>query len=146
MAVIQTTVIGKDALKKRLKTLGEQSLKEVRIALNSAALAVERTAKTSVQRGTKSGRIYKRKGIVHRASAPGEPPASDTGYLAAHITTVLDLDGLGANVESQAEYSRYLEFGTAKMGARPFLFPAFEQNKDRIKANLSAAIKRALKG
>ncbi|CAB4176540.1 phge_HK97_gp10, phage protein, HK97 gp10 family [uncultured Caudovirales phage] len=139
-------MIGKDALKKRLKTLGEQSLKEVRIALNSAALAVERTAKTSVQRGTKSGRIYKRKGIVHRASAPGEPPASDTGYLAAHITTVLDLDGLGANVESQAEYSRYLEFGTAKMGARPFLFPAFEQNKDRIKANLSAAIKRALKG
>ena len=41
--------------------------------------------------------------------------------------------GLTANVESRADYSAFLEFGTSKMGARPFLQPALEENRAKIK-------------
>ncbi len=46
-------------------------------------------------------------------------------------------------------YGRFLEFGTSKMAARPFLRPAFLNNVDSaldaIKEGLSAAIARAAK-
>jgi HK97 gp10 family phage protein len=156
---VTAKVIGLDSLRAKLRALPNDSKKPVRDAINGGALAVEREAKTRVQRGKRSGRIYirnygrkftgewflRRKGIVHQASAPGEPPKSDTGYLASHITTVLDMDGLGANVESQAEYSKHLEFGTSKMAARPFLFPSFERLKPKIKERIAQALNAAFK-
>jgi HK97 gp10 family phage protein len=132
-------------LKARLRALDANAKHPVRQAIAAGALAVEREAKTSVQRGSRTGRIYYRRNRTHQASAPGEAPKSDTGYLAGRITTVVDLDGLGANVESQAAYSKALEFGTTKMAARPFLFPAFEKMKERIKRNVGDAVKAAFK-
>ena len=38
-------------------------------------------ASSMVMDGQKSGRIYRRRGAEHQASAPGEAPASDTGRL-----------------------------------------------------------------
>ena len=35
-------------------------------------------------------------------------------------------------VESNALYSSFLEFGTSKMLARPFLFPATERSRPKI--------------
>jgi HK97 gp10 family phage protein len=138
-------VQGLDRLKAKLRALPTDAKKPVRDAINASALAVEREAKTTVQRGQRSGIIYKRGRRTHQASAPGEPAKSDTGYLASHITTVLDMDGLGANVESQAEYSKHLEFGTSKMAARPFLFPSFERLKPKIKERIAQALNAAFK-
>ena len=36
-------------------------------------------------------------------------------------------------VESKADYSIHLEFGTQNMKARPFMFPALEENKPKIR-------------
>ena len=36
------------------------------------------------------------------------------------------------NVEYTAEYAAYVEMGTRKMGARPFLKPAVEKGSDRL--------------
>ena len=69
---------------------------------------------------------------THTASAEKNPPNSDTGYLANNIYLVIDEDGLGADVESRAEYRQFLEFGTSKMTDRPFLQPALEANRGRI--------------
>lgn len=44
----------------------------------------------------------------------------------------VDADGFGASVESRADYSSFLEFGTSKMAARPFMQPALEENKPKI--------------
>ena len=39
--------------------------------------------------GPRTGRIYRRGGVVHQASAPGEAPASDTGELRQSIVSVV---------------------------------------------------------
>ncbi len=63
---------------------------------------------------------------VHRASAPGEAPAIDTGYLVNTIQTRKTGTG-SAQVSVGADYAAPLEFGTRKMAARPFLRPAADR-------------------
>jgi HK97 gp10 family phage protein len=130
-----------DALKKQIaKRLTTEAENEIKIRLFSSANLVEAEAKQSIQRGVKSGRIYKRRSVVHQASAPGEPPASDTGFLVSNITkTAVEKSGtaLSISVESKAKYSKFLEFGTRKMSARPFLQPALEKNKTKIKGKFA---------
>ena len=41
---------------------------------------------------------------------------------------------MGADVESRADYSVYLEFGTKDMQPRPFMQPALESQRAKIKA------------
>ena len=148
---VRVTITGAERIKHKLALLESPMRDALRNAIQGGALAVERDAKNSVQRGSPSGRWYEKykPRRTHRASAPGQPPATDTGFLVAHITTVIDMDGLGANVESQAAYSKALEFGTSKMAARPFLFPAFERLKPRILEQIAKALRgplRASKG
>ena len=130
-----------DALKKQIaKWLTTEAENEIKVRLFSSANLVEAEAKQSIQRGVKSGRIYKRRSVVHQASAPGEPPASDTGFLVSNITkTAVEKSGtaLSISVESKAKYSKFLEFGTRKMSARPFLQPALEKNKTKIKGKFA---------
>jgi hypothetical protein len=58
---------------------------------------------------SKSGRIYTRGGVKHRASAPGEPPASDTGNL-VRSARVRAIPGRAmAQVVIGASYARRLE-------------------------------------
>jgi len=73
---------------------------------------------------TKSGRVYRRRGTEHQASAPGEPPASDTGTLVNSIETSYDFKALSGSVVVRAAHGPPLEFGTRKMAARPFMRPA----------------------
>jgi HK97 gp10 family phage protein len=54
--------------------------------------------------------------------------------LVNNIHVIIDPDGLGADVESRADYSEALEFGTSTMSARPFLQPALEENRSKIRA------------
>ncbi len=61
----------------------------------------------------------------HQASAPGEPPSGDTGYLGSHIGHRLEVhDTVVGIVEANTNYSLYLELGTRYMKPRPFLRPA----------------------
>jgi HK97 gp10 family phage protein len=95
---------------------------------------VRNTAVTSINQGAKSGVTYEKYNPrrTHTASAAGQPPATDTGYLVNNIFLDIDSNGLGANVESRADYSSFLEFGTSKMAARPFMQPALEENRPKI--------------
>lgn len=95
---------------------------------------VRNTAVQSINQGAKSGVVYDlyNPRRTHKASAAGEPPATDTGFLASNIVLDVDADGFGASVESRADYSSFLEFGTSKMAARPFMQPALEENKPKI--------------
>jgi len=86
-------------------------------------------AKSSIQEHRSSGRQYGK----HTASMAGNPPNSDTGYLANNIYLEIDDDKLGCSVESRADYSEALEFGTSKMAARPFLQPALESQRGKIR-------------
>lgn len=64
----------------------------------------------------KTGRVYRRKGRSHRASAPGEFPARDSG---AHLASVSSTsNGSEAVVGSGMFYAKYLRDGTSKMAKR----------------------------
>jgi len=97
----------------------------------------------SIQAGGKSGIVYQKYNPrrEHRASAPGQAPASDTGNLASKII-VKQKSRNRINVESNANYSAYLEYGTSKMQPRPFMLPAFEKSKKPI---INAVFKRVVR-
>lgn len=96
------------------------------------------TAKQSIQAHGSSGITYTKYNPrrTHTASAAGNPPNTDTGFLVNNIFVEIDADRLGGSVESRADYSGFLEFGTSKMQARPYLQPALEENKPKIRARV----------
>ena len=98
----------------------------------TAGTYVRNEAIKSIATGPKTGRIYKKGSVFHTASAAGEAPATDTGFLINNIALVVDGDKYGASVESRADYSEALEFGTRNMAARPFLQPALESARPKV--------------
>ena len=122
-----------DRLEKKVVTNPEKHLK--RLVLRTTTL-VENTAKKSIMKGG-TGRIYQKYNPrrEHTASKVGEPPASDTGFLVGNIT--LDVKEQGTSVIGQviasAPYAKALEFGTTQMEPRPFMQPALERNRAKIK-------------
>lgn len=107
---------------------------ETRAYISRGANLVRNTAVQSIQSHGSSGRTYQKYNPrrEHTASTEGNPPNTDTGFLVSNIHAVIDQDGFGASVESRADYSEALEFGTSTMGARPFLQPALEENRTKI--------------
>ena len=95
-------------------------------AVRSTAIDISYVAKRSMS-GNKTGLEYKRSGgKSHRASAPGEAPAIDSGELVNSIQNA-QIDQLTAMSFSNMEYAPHLEFGTVHMAKRPFYVPAAEQ-------------------
>lgn len=82
------------------------------------------------------------------ASTPGNPPHRRTGNLQNSIYSTVEefVDAepqcyVGFN-QGQAPYGRYLEKGTSRMAARPFIARLKQQwDKSRIAARLAAAMK-----
>jgi HK97 gp10 family phage protein len=104
-------------------------------ALNKAGLLVRNEAVNSIMANARSGGTVRRRGIEINISAVGDPPASDTGFLASQITSsvVIGHKEGTATVTSAAPYSAALEFGTIRMGARPFMQPALDKNARKIR-------------
>jgi hypothetical protein len=92
--------------------------------LERRAIRVETEAKRLVhQPGT--GRVYRKTNPrrIHRASAPGQPFATDIGVAAASITHGIgrDAQGIYAVVGSGLRKFKFLELGTRFMRPRPVL-------------------------
>jgi len=120
--VIRVEVETKDYSRDFLRSLTPRLAQVV----NKAAHDLEAQAKANIQTGPKTGRVYKRGKKKHQASAPGESPATDTGFLANNIRVQAN-GSLTAYVVATQEYAAALEFGTAKMAARPFMAPAADK-------------------
>ena len=67
----------------------------------------------------------------------------DTGALRNSIT--VDFYGeMSAQIGPHMPYAPYVEFGTRKMPAKPYLFPAFEEERPKFEEELARAIKGAV--
>lgn len=110
-----------------------------RILIQEASSLILDTAKT--------GRIYKRNGVMHQASAPGEPPANLTGTLVGGFKMTINQTGnlITASVTNSVRYAKFLEFGTRKMAARPFMRPAYAAAKNRILSVIRTSIQEKVK-
>lgn len=64
-----------------------------------------------------------------------------TGNLRRSIIT-RHHGGLLSIVSSDVEYGPYVEYGTSKMPARPFLLPALEANRARFEERVRSTIAR----
>jgi HK97 gp10 family phage protein len=51
---------------------------------------------------------------------------------------------IGPDQQGDAFYGHFLEFGTSKAAAKPFMGPVFENNKDAIQETMTDVIKREL--
>lgn len=93
----------------------------------------------------RSGKIYRRRGVEHKASGPGEPPAPDTGRLIGSGRTDYQPARLYGKVTFSTAYARGLELGTERVEPRPFLRPALARKVDDIERDVAKEIKDALR-
>jgi len=107
--------------------------------------AVHQEAVRRVQNPPKTGRIYRRRGVLHQASAPGEAPASDTGALVQQSGTRYEPDRLTGIVSFNALHAAPLEYGTVRMEPRPFLRPALATMLPRIQQDVNDEIQRVFR-
>ncbi len=99
-----------------------------------------------------TGRLYARGRRVHQASAPGEPPAVDTGHLRNSIGSEAVDQVL--RVGAAAGYAPALEYGSARpvpggvvfVQPRPFMAPAFAEVEDRLTAAGVVALQTLVRG
>ena len=75
-------------------------------------------------------------------SRPGMAPRRRSGRLVDSVTIQPSADGLGADVGSDLDYGRFLEFGTRRMAARPWLLPSFIALKEELRAQIRTAAER----
>ncbi len=74
---------------------------------------------------------------VHDAAVRNLPRRS--GRLARRVTVETTPDGLAATVGTELDYGTFLELGTRRMAARPWLRPAFLVLRGRLRARLARA-------
>lgn len=67
----------------------------------------------------------------------------DTGNLRNSITH--EMEKAEARVGTNVEYAPFVELGTVKMAAQPYLNPALEANKGNIKKIFADALKEAVR-
>ncbi len=83
-------------------------------------------------------------GLKLEASAKRNTPV-DTGRLRDSITTQAKDNGLTVEVGTNVEYAEFVHNGARGRMPRPFLEQAWEQNKDKIIAEIGSAVEKGLK-
>ena len=136
-------IINKSEFDKKMDMKIKKTLSNLKKTVRVTANEVRNTAITSIVQNPRAGDEVTRYNPTRtiRISKEGDPPASDTGFLASNIHLVVDADQLGASIESRAKYSAFLEFGTRHMRARPFMQPALEQGRRKYREMFKKAVK-----
>lgn len=137
MTQIKINLEGLNGLLSQLQQLGAAGDEIIEETIFDVATETQALAVAGIMGSPKSGRTYKKTNPnrTHTASAPGQFPATDTGRLASSVKMVMQ-GPMAYVVGTNVAYGPMLEFGTAKMAARPWLLPSFERAKIGIEQEL----------
>lgn len=150
--------------------LGDLTRKGIRAAYYELGKDLVKESRNLINKKPKHGRLYKimKKGsfVMHRASAPGEAPAVITGRTRSSIDFQVQggvrmLFGARRNVKLAAtavgvgftakglrrqivNYPAWLEEGTSRMKARPYLLPSIKNNYRNAERHFQDQIKKAI--
>ena len=69
-----------------------------------------------------------------------------TGNLMASIFADVDEDNLSVTLGATADYASFIEYGTVKMRAQPFLQPAADIGEEEMNARIEEAIVQRMDG
>ena len=141
----------------RLKATPKEIEREIRNELISTAVFIRNQIIKSMRKSPKKVRINPRNGRgywwlsggkVHTPSSPGFAPRVDTGDLIKSI--LMDVRAgeveVGSNLKGKdGKYPIFLEFGTDKMEARPWIRPAYEDAKREMMASIMTRIKKTIR-
>lgn len=142
MVTISASFTNPQQVADALRRFGARAEEEIGRAVEAQALDIRGGIQRRIQRGPKTGRTYLRGTVSHRASAPGEAPATDTGTLASSLT-FRRVDALTAEIESRLAYAPMLEFGTSRMDPRTAWVPEAEAKAPDFVRRVTDAIRRA---
>ena len=133
----KTRVIGASRLRRKLARLPNEVGKELKAVIAEQAVGVV----TEMRR---------------RAPVSDDPVPTDwEGKLREHLRDALEVriskNGLraqigliGTRVMKVFFFARFLEFGTKKMGKRPFIFPTWRARREGVRQAVKAATEKAL--
>ncbi len=145
MTPINVQVRGVEEVQKAIQAFGKEIADQVSKAVEATALEALTDVRRAIQGPPKTGREYPRGANgdkIHRASAPGQAPATDTGALVGS-TYISRINSFTQAIGSRLDYAFYLEFGTLRMEPRPSWVPAAEKNAPRLEKRLARIIAQA---
>ena len=123
---------------------------EANLVIAGELVATE--VRRNIQKSPRGGKTYIKTNPnrVHKASAAGESPATDLGFLVRSIQMQPDLDNLRYQVVSLstiAPYAKRLEFGDLSKGLqpRPFMFKGLQAKKQKAIDIVQRAVNQALR-
>lgn len=79
----------------------------------------------------KTGRAIAKTAHDIEADAKAIVPV-DTGFLKNSISTDVHRDSLSAEIGPTANYGRFVEEGTSRMGPQPYMRPAYDRRKEGL--------------
>lgn len=142
---VRVTWTGVESLQSRLQKVPARVAAGVLNGLQALSLLMQNTARREIQTGSKTGRVYTRRSVRHQASAPGEYPATDTGFLVSSVIGEVLRDTFEAVLSSGVIYAKWLEFGTKKMAPRPFLVPTLHAVSGRAASVIARYVREELR-
>jgi HK97 gp10 family phage protein len=127
-----SAVNGARELELYLRQLPDSVRAEIGVAVEDTAAAVVVGARSRAPVG---GPYYGKKAETRKP-----------GSLRYAIRYVLHSDKISATVRVPGIfYARFIEYGTRKMLARPFLFPAAEQERPKLRTRVADALRKAVR-
>ena len=123
---------------------------EANLVIAGEVVATE--VRRNIQTSPRGGRTYVKThpNRTHTASAAGESPATDLGFLVRSIQTEPDMQNLRIRIlslHSIAPYAKRLEFGdlSAGLAPRPFMFKGLDAKKQQAIKIVQKAVNQAVR-
>lgn len=101
--------------------------------MNDIKIIKDNTAQVQKELQEKLIKALETVGLVAEGDVKKKTPVGETGRLRNSITHVTEESEKAVYIGTNTEYAPYVELGTSKMKAKPYLKPTVEANSEKYK-------------